>query len=310
MTRIAGIYTFVWLLLLGCKEQQFAIPVSVQVVDHEGQVVEGATVYAGKLKLGTTNAKGLFSGRVETASNTAIALIVKKEDSSKNYYGPYQERISISEQIPLNIAVHAKLFFVPKPSKTEEYALSDEAANQPPSEVTNNEPEASTPTEPVAEVAAVDNQTVSAVTEVLSNDTPEASGSLVTLHSFAGLQAVGGTQFAWGLPDGNRLYDACVSNERGRCAFRLDITKPSKVVLQVRKPGYQTSFETVEIAPDANVRVQLKHGQSVDIQLLTRAYGTERGVAGAGVSINGMRLGETNQFGYFSYLLELSLIHI
>ena len=309
--------------LAGCKDQSIPVNVQTEVKNSQGEPVDAAVVRINGTEIGRTDANGKFSGAAEFSAGETIKIEISK-DSSKFYYAPYYNTVTVPQQGTLHLPVAAVLYFVPKPSADGQAVAEEKTKNASP-DTSEKQPVLTTEAASSTESAS---EKDSATTETVAEPSSESEQELVALpkeeskpekksptlpkpnnevtvftaHVYSGGQPVRSAEVFWGNADQGSLRKGCVTNRRGRCTVTFQSPPEGMVTFLAKKKSYQTASRTVAVTQGGTLRFNIKRGVSIDIFAVTKKYNYTRGVTGVAVYIKGEQVGHTDQFGHFAYV--------
>lgn len=137
-----------------------------------------------------------------------------------------------------------------------------------------------------------------------SNNIKHVGEGLFTVHTFMGRVPVKDVVVSYGLPGGNDLKEACVTNERGRCVIRFPGQAIDDVTLVASRSGFKTLTKVTRLAHKGRIQVQIDRGHTLDVYALEKNYNYKNGIKDAAVFVNGKAVGTTDSFGKYSFLYE------
>lgn len=123
-----------------------------------------------------------------------------------------------------------------------------------------------------------------------------------TIHVLTGGTPVEGADVAVGQDEDGDLKVACTTNQRGRCVIRFPVKPKGEVTFVATRKGFKTKSVVAEVKDQGLARVDLEHGQTIDVYAITKSYNYAIGLPDVEVFVDGKQIGVTDRFGRLSYV--------
>ena len=130
---------------------------------------------------------------------------------------------------------------------------------------------------------------------------PNINTSFFTIHVKNHDKIVANAEIYGGSHKRGLLKSLCRTNSRGRCSIRLPNTKNSTFTFVVKKNGFITKTTRTRVKDKGYIQIPLIPGRSLDIFTLNRSFGYTKGLKGNSIYIDGIKIGQTDNFGHFTY---------
>ena len=133
--------------LLSCTKKEADVNFSIRVKDNKNISVPNAEVFINNKLIGETNKDGKINYKSSYIKNSSLQIEITKK-SDDDYFSPYFEKVSLSDNNDQSQSITAVLYSVPK-SKNTEIAKKPEIESTTNKEIENVKPTSKTAETPI-----------------------------------------------------------------------------------------------------------------------------------------------------------------